>query len=521
MSQNWERFQKFHLRHADLDLSLDFSRMPIDDEFIASMEEATARAFEEMQSLEDGAIANADEGRMVGHYWLRDASLAPDAETQKDISDKIDRVETFATQIRESGIYQHLLVVGIGGSALGPQLVADALVSPTNPIKVHFSDNTDPGGIDRTLTEIGDQLGSTLTVVISKSGKTKETRNGMLEAQHAYREAGLDFSDHAVAVTGPDSLLDQLAKEEGWSQRFPMEHWVGGRTSVMSVVGLVPLAILGVDIRSFLAGAKVMDEHTRKSDTRCNIAMMLALAWHQVGNGRGEKDMVVLPYSDHLLLFSKYLQQLVMESLGKELDRDGEAVNQGIAVYGNKGSTDQHAYVQQLRDGVANFFATFIEVRDTRGTGVESIEVDPATITGDYLQGFLRGTRDALSGNNRPSITLSVPNVDARQLGALIALFERAVGFYASLININAYHQPGVEAGKIAAGEFLDLLQKVRQHLEANGGQAATADQIASALDLDPESVYHALSHLAATRDGTTKVPAASPAEDTFAAPSS
>ncbi len=516
MSQNWDRFQEFFIRHDELDLSLDLSRMGIDGEFIETMGACVQSAFEEMDALEGGAIANADEGRMVGHYWLRTPGLAPDAELQTSIAEKITSVENYAAKIRDSGHYRKLLVVGIGGSALGPQLVADALVSPANPIEVYFFDNTDPGGIDRTLTAIGDDLDKTLTVVISKSGGTKETRNGMLEAQNAYRKAGIDFAAHAVAVTGPGSQLDQLAVAENWSQRFEMEDWVGGRTSVMSVVGLVPLAILGVDIRAFLDGAAVMDAHTRQHDTRGNMAMMLALAWHEATNGRGEKDMVVLPYSDHLLLFSKYLQQLVMESLGKELDRDGEVVNQGIAVYGNKGSTDQHAYVQQLRDGVNNFFATFIEVRDTRH-GVESIEVDPDTLTSDYLQGFLRGTREALSGNDRASMTLSVPEVDARQLGALIGLFERAVGFYASLVNINAYHQPGVEAGKKAAGEFLDLLQKVREHLLTNGEEHRAAD-VGTALGLDPESVYHALTHLAATRSDFRSIPAASPGDETFIA---
>ena len=207
-----------------------------------------------------------------------------------------------------------------------------------------------------------------------------------------------------------------------------------------------------------------------------------------------------------------------MESLGKELDREGQVVNQGIAVYGNKGSTDQHAYVQQLRDGVANFFATFIEVRATRGEDVESIQVDANTTTGDYLQGFLRGTREALTGNARPSLTISIPEVNAKQVGALIALFERAVGFYASLVNINAYHQPGVEAGKKAAGEFLNLLQKVREYLEANAGGSTTADEVAAAIGLDPESVYHALCHLAASRPNVSTTPGTSPAEDTFTA---
>ena len=209
--------------------------------------------------------------------WLRTRDCKPAFPTRSK------NVEDCANQILTSGDYDHLLIVGIGGSALGPQLIADALVAPTNPIKVHFFDNTDPGGIDRTLAEIGDQLNRTLTVVISKSGGTKETRNGMMEAQHAYREAGLNFADHAIAVTGPGSLLDQLAQDQEWSRRFPMEDWVGGRTSVMSVVGLVPLSILGVDIRGLLEGARIMDERTRETDPRDNPAMMLALAWHQVG----------------------------------------------------------------------------------------------------------------------------------------------------------------------------------------------------------------------------------------------
>lgn len=153
----------------------------------------------------------------------------------------------------------------------------------------------------------------------------------------------------------PGSKLDEQAKSENWLARFPMFDWVGGRTSEMSAVGLVPAALQGIDIQAMLEGAKEMDDATRVPDLKKNPAALLALSWYAVGNGRGEKDMVVLPYKDSLLLFSRYLQQLVMESLGKEKDLEGNVVHQGIAVYGNKGSTDQHAYVQQLRDGVPNF----------------------------------------------------------------------------------------------------------------------------------------------------------------------
>ena len=259
-----------------------------------------------------------------------------------------------------------------------------------------------------------------------------------------------------------------------------------------------------------LAGAAAMDEKTRIKDAEKNAAMQLAIAWHKATNGKGEKDMVVLPYKDSLVLFSKYLQQLVMESLGKEKDLDGNVVNQGIAVYGNKGSTDQHAYVQQLRDGVNNFFATFIEVR--HGRKGKSIEVDPGNTSQDYLQGFLRGTRNALYDSGRNSVTLSIYEVTPFTLGMLIALFERTVSFYASLVNINAYHQPGVEAGKAAAVTFLDLLGQVRGRLVS---ESKNADQVAFECDADPESVYHCLVHLANNGEAQMSV-GKTPAEDYF-----
>ncbi|MCB1134073.1 MAG: glucose-6-phosphate isomerase, partial [Verrucomicrobiae bacterium] len=408
------------------------------------------------------------------------------------------------------GLFEQILLIGIGGSALGPQLVADAVGSSAR-LPIFFFDNTDPAGMDGVIARLKPVgLEKTIVLVISKSGGTPETRNGMLEAKAAWEHAGLDFGKHTVAVTGSGSKLDNFATEHGFITRFPMEDWVGGRTSVLSTVGLVPAALQGIDIDQLLAGAAAMDAETRKPDVKANASMQLALAWHHASNGKGEKDMVVLPYKDSLVLFSKYLQQLVMESLGKELDLDGNTVHQGLAVYGNKGSTDQHAYIQQLRDGVNNFFATFIEVR--KGREGQSIEVEPGTTSADYLQGFLRGTRKALHDSGRKSVTISIPEVNGFQLGLLIALFERAVSFYASLVNINAYHQPGVEAGKKAAGVFLELLNQVRGHLTA---EHKTAEQIATETSADPEDVYHCLVHLAANGEAEHSI-GVIPAEDTF-----
>jgi glucose-6-phosphate isomerase len=521
----WQRFQKHLVRYPDLGFTLDISRMTFGDDFFARMQPLVKKALEDMKKLEAGEIANPDENRMVGHYWLRNFALAPTPALRAGIEMDIASSKAFADEVHagnvappSGGRFTRLLIVGIGGSALGPQFITDALVNSWEaPLKTHFFDNTDPDGIQRVLKDIGDDLKNTLTLVISKSGGTPETRNGMLEAEAAYKRAGLDFAKHAVAVTGTkanniSSKLEAYASEHGWMKIFPMTDWVGGRTSVMHTVGLVPMALQGVDVDMILAGAAAMDEKTRSEPLEKNLSMLLALMWHHAGGGKGAKDMVVLPYKDRLMLLSKYLQQLVMESLGKELDLSGKKVNQGLAVYGNKGSTDQHAYVQQLRDGVNNFFATFIEVR--KGAHDAQLEVEPGTTCGDFLQGFLRGTRKALYESGRESVTLSIPEVTPFTVGAIVALFERAVSFYASLVNVNAYHQPGVEAGKKAAGDFLKVLSSVRDQLAKS--RTATADEVATALKADPEEVLHCLTHLAANDARVAVTAGGVPAEDRF-----
>lgn len=508
---SWERFKQHYLSIDELDFALDISRIDFDGRFLASMEPKIQAAYTAMQELEAGAIANPDEGRMVGHYWLRNAALAPDAEITAEIEKCLADIKRIANDAHSgriqgaNGNFTNCLIIGIGGSALGPQFVADALGCPKgDKMKLFFFDNTDPDGVDRTLTALDGQLGNTLSVVISKSGGTPETRNGMLEAQSAYKAAGLDFAKHAIAITGAGSKLDDVAESESWLTRLPMWDWVGGRTSELAAVGLLPAALQGLDIDRMLAGAAAMDKATRETETAKNPAALLALMWYFATDGKGTKDMVILPYKDRLMLFSKYLQQLVMESLGKEFDLDGNNVNQGIAVYGNKGSTDQHAYVQQLREGVHNFFVTFIEVLKDRSG--ESIEVEPGTTSGDFLQGFYLGTRDALYENGRQSVTITIKEVTPEAVGQLIALFERAVGFYASLINVNAYHQPGVEAGKKAAAGVLELEQKAISTLKDAAGQTLTAEAVAAKLGLESQTelIFKLLIRLAANNRGVS-----------------
>ena len=502
----WQRYKERTTFHDEIGLSLDLSRVDFADDFFDQQSESINKAFTAMAELEQGAIANPDENRMVGHYWLRKPELAPSEDIQQQIKVCLENVKSFAGSVHSGeisgadGPFENVIVIGIGGSALGPQFVSHALgCSQADRMKMWFLDNTDPDGIDKVLDEIELSLGKTLCVVISKSGGTKETRNGMLEARAAYERKGLNFEEHVCAVTGEGSALDQIAKDGGWLKRFPMWDWVGGRTSETSAVGLLPAALQGVCIDQLLSGAGACDELTRSSDLSKNPAARLALAWLHCCNGKGEKDMVILPYKDRLELFSRYLQQLIMESLGKDKDLDGNVVHQGIAVYGNKGSTDQHAYIQQLRDGVPNFFATFIEVQKERSGELFHVEQGGVT-AGDYLSGFFQGTRKELYESGRESITITINEVTPFSVGVLIALYERAVGLYASLVNINAYHQPGVEAGKKAAERVIDLELALFECLMRRDGHPMKVDDLAMEMQAvdEVETIYKVCEHLCA-----------------------
>src|SRR5438874_11584860 len=176
-SSLWPRFQKYFLCYDDLDFSIDISRMRFADGFFDRMKPLVEKAFAAMRELEAGAIANPDEQRMVGHYWLRDSKLAPNAELRADIDETNARIKKFTADVHsgkiapeKGGKFKHVLLVGIGGSALGPQFINDALGRADDPLSIYFLDNTDPEGFDRVFDRIGDRLAQTLVVVISKSG---------------------------------------------------------------------------------------------------------------------------------------------------------------------------------------------------------------------------------------------------------------------------------------------------------------------------------------------------------------
>lgn len=451
----------------------------------------SSHALQRMAELEAGAVSNADEGRMVGHYWLRAPNRAPLPAITDEIQRAIDGIRSF-----KPAPFDTILQVGLGGSALGPELIHDALAPADSPRFV-LLDTVDPSAVASILDSIDPS--TTLVIVASKSGTTAETITAMRFVQDRFRDAGVNFADRAVAVTLPGSSLALAATD--WCAVFPIFEWVGGRTSVFSAVGLLPMHLLGIDIDAFLGGAAAMDDWTRQAAPE-NPAAHLAAAWAM----EETHSLCVIPYSNRLRVLTRYLQQLVMESLGKAHNRDGQTVHQGLTVFGNKGSADQHAIVQQLRDGPSGVSVNFIDVHE---------EVEPGLLEATDLQFALHsGTAQALFEAGRPVVTVSLPDVAPASLGALIALYERAVGLTAEMMNINAYNQPGVEAGKTAARSEMVWLERLQDRL---GREPQTAQSLADDLDLPPERVWRLAHHLAHTRRAIHTAGKA-PSEDLFQA---
>ena len=490
-SQEWiERNRKYTMTDGNSGFSISFAGMKFSDADLNSMADKFERAKREMARIEAGEIKNPDENRQVTHFSDR---------TEYPKSKEFKAVEQFAEDVRkgkitgQGGRFRSLIVNGIGGSALGPQLIQFAVNGPywnelketdrNSNLKIYFLDNTDSAGFADVLAVI--DPATTLVATVSKSGGTQETRNNMIALEDCYDEADVDFAKHAAAVTMKDSKLWNHAAENSWLKVFEMAESIGGRTSETSIVGHLPAAMAGIDFKQFLDGAAFMDEWTRNEDYCVNPAYMLAAMWFVAGEGKGDRNMVIVPYSDRLILLSRYFQQLVMESLGKETDLDGKTVHQGLNVFGNKGGTDAHAFIQQLNDGRDDFFITFIEVLQDSMI----LPIDETSSMGTYLHGFQEGLSAALRSKGRQTINITIEEVNEYNLGMIIAMYERAVAVYAEFINVNAFHQPGVQAYKLAAQGILDLRQKFTAVIAELEDFSGTAADFAAKADLVDDEV--------------------------------
>lgn len=491
-SSEWiNRNKNYSLIEPNSGFTLNFAGMKFDGEQLDDMRVKIERAHSEMMRIEAGAIKNPDENRKVTHFT--DRTHYCDSSLFSDVESFVEKIRSGAIRSKSGKAFDAAVINGIGGSALGPQFMQFAINGPywnelslerrCNNLKLYFLDNTDSSGFADVTAVIDPE--TTLVISISKSGGTQETKNNMVAMQNLYQQRGLVFADYAIAITMKDSQLDRYAADNKWLAVFEMAESIGGRTSETSIVGHLPAALAGVDFKQFIAGACRMDNWTRNRELLTNPAYMMAAMWYISGNAKGDRNMVIVPYSDRLVLLSRYLQQLVMESIGKEKDLYGKIVHQGLNVFGNKGGTDAHAYIQQLNDGRDDFFVTFFEVvRDT-----VNLPIDEQNKMGDYLHGFMAGLAAALLSKGRQVINISIDKVNEFNLGMIIALYERAVAVYAELIHINAFHQPGVQAYKLAAQKILNLKQDFIAKVKAIGAVSGTASEIAQQVGLPNDEI--------------------------------
>ncbi|OGI21758.1 MAG: hypothetical protein A2255_08740 [Candidatus Melainabacteria bacterium RIFOXYA2_FULL_32_9] len=386
--------------------------------------------------------------------WLAWMNLGYNEELVKEIND-------YASQVK--GKFDNLLVLGIGGSALGGIAVTEALLKPywnlldkearNNFPRIFFLDNIDPDQINGLLNVL--DLKKTLVNVITKSGSTAETMSQfMILKDKLTKELGADYKEHIVATTDQSKgILRQITDEEGYKS-FIVPDDVGGRFSVFSAVGLLPFGLVGINIAELLRGIRDLDKELANTDINKNIAAQNALIQYLMDQNC--KDIsVMMPYSSKLRFVSDWYVQLWAESLGKEKDLNGNIINAGPTPIKAVGATDQHSQIQLYNEGPNNKIINFIRVKEF------DTELKIPTVFSNTGIGYLCGktindlinaeadsTKVALTDFKRPNITLTLPKINEYYLAQLLYMLEVQTAIAGGLYNIDAFNQPGVEQAK-------------------------------------------------------------------------
>jgi glucose-6-phosphate isomerase len=383
---------------------------------------------------------------------------------------------------RMAGRFDNLVVLGIGGSALGnialqgslrpltynltePAAPGTAASSPGGRRfpRVFVVDNVDPayfGSVIEFCLASDPGLGRTLFNVISKSGETAETAAQFMIVRDLLKKHGRKGSEQIVAVTDPaKGTMRQICQREGYAT-LPVPDGVGGRFSVLSPVGLFSAAMCGIDIEALLDGAASMDEPTTRHDLAKNPAAMLAFLLVELGQRKGKVNHVMMPYSNHLYYLADWYRQLWAESLGKKNDVQGDTVYAGFTPIKALGTTDQHSQVQLYREGPNDKVFGLIDVETAgfagldvlipTGLGVEAIAYLEGKTLATLLNAEKRATEFAMVESQRPNFTITFPKIDEHHVGQFIYLWEMVTAYAGLLLNINAYDQPAVELGKQA-----------------------------------------------------------------------
>ncbi|MGE0352488.1 MAG: glucose-6-phosphate isomerase [Gemmatimonadales bacterium] len=392
--------------------------------------------------------------RSEGEYGFY--SLADQAANLKNI-------RSFAEGLGQA--HEHVLVLGIGGSALGTRALLNSLKSPAwNELddeardffpRLTVLDNVDPGSVAGALARIDPRR--VLVNVVSKSGGTAETLAQYLVVRQWLEDVlGAAAYRHFVFTTDPTSgALREIARKEGIATlEVPPE--VGGRFSVLSPAGLLPAALVGIDIGDLLTGARRALEEAEQDDLQENRAALFAALLWAADATEGARIHYLMPYTDRLREFAEWYRQLWAESLGKRLDRRGQVVHAGPTPVGSIGTTDQHSQMQLLMEGPFDKVVSFITVDEFENdVAIPAREGLPEEL--QYLQGHTLGqllraeyeaTAAALASQGRMSMTLRLPRVDAESMGELFMFFQLAAGYAGAWYGVNPFDQPGVELGK-------------------------------------------------------------------------
>jgi glucose-6-phosphate isomerase len=386
----------------------------------------------------------------LDHYWELIKSrgqgftgLPKNTQVSTDIKNFMERVKNR---------YNHIVILGIGGSMLGPKCILEALYSPQPGLQIHYLDNIDPYKISQIESNI--DLTKTLFLVQTKSGGTPETIAQYLYFRDKVNTHNLDAKNHFVFVTDPKrGYLRQVANTESIPS-FIIPENVGGRFSVLTPVGLLVAALVGLDIDSMLSGAQSV------LDNQLSEAYTLATIQHSLSES-GKSINVIMPYSSRLKTFSEWCVQLISESLGKEFDLHGNVVNTGITPVPAVGATDQHSQLQLFAEGPNDKLIIFIKPQDY-GVNIQIPHTDQELL--QYLNGHsfnqlldaeFKGVKAALTERDRPNLTIEIDQVNEFSLGELFMFFELATAFVGEMLNINTFDQPGVERSKVLSRENL------------------------------------------------------------------
>ncbi|MDR1167978.1 MAG: glucose-6-phosphate isomerase [Heliobacteriaceae bacterium] len=400
-------------------------------------------------------ISDLNRRKDVPGQWLQWMNLGYSEET-------VWYVKEYASMVKDK--FENVLILGIGGSALGGIAVTEALLKPYWNLlseeqrgglpKIFFLDNIDPDAISGLLDVL--DLKKTLVNVITKSGSTAETMSQfMIVKDRLEKELDDNYRNNIVVTTDKRTgILRQIAEQEGY-KTFVVPDDVGGRFSVFSAVGLLPFGLVGINIDELLNGIKDMDLALKNTDINQNIAAQNALIHYLLDTRKGKNLSVMMPYSSRLKYVSDWYVQLWAESLGKDKNKNGETVNIGPTPLKALGATDQHSQIQLYNEGPNNKIINFIRV-EKFNTNLEIPKIFEYTGIGylggktvnQLLDAEADSTRVALSDYNRPTITITLPAINEYCIAQLLYMLEVQTAIAGELYNIDTFNQPGVEQAK-------------------------------------------------------------------------